>query len=336
MEAKRILKDVDVQFISLVSEGANQKTIIWKSAKPTEKPTFTRTIPISKTDDEKRLVYGIVYAPNEVDTDGDTMLAKDIEQMSYDFMNKARTNKVDDSHDFVADDGFVAESWILKSADPLFPDESVGSWAVGIKVTNDETWEKVKSGEIGGLSLAGTGTYEEVEKSVSRETKDGFIIRVAKKLGLKKDILDTAAEARVLQNVMWDGVYNLEDLLYNIMNNPLMPNRREVFLQAIDNFRSLAENNLEDQSVTKNKGEEMTTEELKKTVAEAVGTAVSEAVTPLTERVDALEKSVNERIEKIEKSTNGKTSTEGQETTVEKQTAYLWTGGLAEEIEEVA
>ncbi len=353
MEAKRILKNVDVQFISLVPAGANQKTILWKSEKASENPTFNKTIQFLKKDEDKRIVYGIVYAPDEIDTDGDTMAADEIEKMAYNFMKGARTNNVDDQHDYIADDGFIAESWLLKSADPMFPDEKTGSWAVGIKVTNDETWEKVKSGEIKGLSLAGVSEYEEVKKDVDvntekRETKDSFIKRIMKKVGLSKiDPVESAIEADVMRSILWDGMYSLEDVLNNVLNNRMMGGNsvgiREIMLSAIDNFRQLVEGNLTDEINKQNKEGEMTPDELK--------TAITEAINPLTEKMESieteiqtqkdaiseLEKSVNERIEKIEKATGGKKGIEGQDAEIEKEkSGFIWTTGMAGELEDVA
>ena len=43
---------------------------------------------------------------------------------------------------------FVAESWITKGSDPLFPDEPEGSWAVGIRVEDESLWASVKKGEL--------------------------------------------------------------------------------------------------------------------------------------------------------------------------------------------
>ena len=172
-KAKRVLKDVDVQFISLVHKGANQKTIVWKaddSAPTGEESSWTgdrskpvqKTIAILKTDEEKRMVYGIVYAPDEVDSDGDTMTAGEIEKAAHAFMKAARTGQIDKQHNYQAGEGYIAESWIVRKSDELFTEE--GAWAVGIKVENDETWQAVKKGEIGGLSLPALPTTKRSPK----------------------------------------------------------------------------------------------------------------------------------------------------------------------------
>src|SRR5690606_31643251 len=112
---KRFLKSVNVNFISLVDKGANQKTIIYKSAnKPANEDNYHKTIAIKKTDADKHEVYGIVYSPNEVDTEGDFTSAEVIKEMAYGFMKAGQTANVDKQHDYKPDDGFVAQSWIVQ------------------------------------------------------------------------------------------------------------------------------------------------------------------------------------------------------------------------------
>ena len=149
------LKNIRVEYISLVRKGANKKAIIWKSGDAD--PSRRWEIPIAKTNEEKRLVYGIVYSPGEMDSQGDYTDAEQIEKAAHLFMKGARTaTGVDRHHSFQPEDGaFVAESWIVKSGDPVFPDEPEGSWAVGIRIEDDDLWSEVKKGEIGGLSMGG-------------------------------------------------------------------------------------------------------------------------------------------------------------------------------------
>jgi hypothetical protein len=159
----RKLKKIDVSFISLVDKGANRKRLIFKNCEGAAS-AIEKTLPIKKYDDEQKMVFCIVYSPDEIDTQGDYAPADVIKEAAYNFMRSARTNNVDKQHDFVPDEGFVAESWLVKENDSVFPEEPLGSWAVGIKVENDETWQLIKSGEITGLSLAGLAVTEEVEK----------------------------------------------------------------------------------------------------------------------------------------------------------------------------
>jgi hypothetical protein len=156
------LTDIDITHISLVKEGANQKTFIYKSS--TSDGGYEHTIQIRKSDAEKGVVYGIVYAPDEVDSQGDFADAAAIEKAAYGFMKARNTNNVDKDHSFQNEDAYVAESWIVKAGDPIFPQEPEGSWAVAIKLESEELKKAAKAGELSGLSMAGKAMRESVEK----------------------------------------------------------------------------------------------------------------------------------------------------------------------------
>lgn len=175
----RKLKKIDVSFISLVDKGANRRRLIFKNNEGAVS-AIDKMLPIKKFDEDQKMVFCIVYAPDETDTQGDCASADVIKEAAYNFMRCARTNNVDKQHDFIPDEGFVAESWLVKENDPVFPEEPRGSWAVGIKVENDETWQMIKSGEITGLSLAGLAVTEEVEKqgdSILEKIRELFHIK---------------------------------------------------------------------------------------------------------------------------------------------------------------
>ena len=162
------LRDMKVDFLSLVSKGANGKRIIWKAGqspapdgktagdkKPEGADAFETPLRKLVKSDEKRMVYGIVYGPGQVDSQGEYAEKGEIEKAAYGFMKGLRLLNVDAQHDFDPKAAFVAESWITKGADPLFPDEPEGSWAVGIRVEDEALWASVKKGELAGLSMAG-------------------------------------------------------------------------------------------------------------------------------------------------------------------------------------
>lgn len=164
------LSDIAITHISLVKAGANKKSIIYKSSDI--EPLYAKEIAFKKSDDEKGIVYGIVYAPEQIDTDGDFASSDEIIKASYTFMKERNTTNVDKQHSFENVDAFVAESWIVKEGDPVFPDEPVGSWAVAIKLESEELKKAVKDGDIAGLSMAGTAVKkEEKELTIKADAK---------------------------------------------------------------------------------------------------------------------------------------------------------------------
>ncbi|PHO09772.1 hypothetical protein CPG37_07080 [Malaciobacter canalis] len=166
----KLLKNIKITHISLVKSGANQKEIIYKSSD--KEPLYAKQIQIKKSDEELGVVYGIVYAPASVDTDGDYTNADEILKAAYDFMKNKNTGNVDKDHTFEIEKAYVAESWILKENDAIFPDEPIGSWAVAIKLEDEELKKAVKDGDIAGISMAGTATKEDDETVSKADDKN--------------------------------------------------------------------------------------------------------------------------------------------------------------------
>lgn len=170
------LRNIVVEFISLVKKGANLRTVIYKSA---DESPMAWQVPIAKYDEEKGVVYGIVYAPDDTDSQGDHATAGEIEKASFAFMKSTNARQIDKNHSSNPEQAFVAESWIVKDHDSLFPDENIGAWAVGIKLESDELKKQVKDGDIEGLSMAGTAD-KYVKKSNISEEEEGLFSKFMK------------------------------------------------------------------------------------------------------------------------------------------------------------
>ncbi len=76
---KNRLSNIVVTHISLVKAGANNKTIIYKSSK--NAPQWQKDIEIKKSNTKEGIVYGIVYAPDEIDSQGDFAKADEIKRL---------------------------------------------------------------------------------------------------------------------------------------------------------------------------------------------------------------------------------------------------------------
>ncbi len=206
------LKDINITHISLVKAGANKRGIIYKSAN--EKPTYEKDIKLIKTDLEKGIVYGIVYSPDDVDTQGDSASADEIVKAAYEFMKSRNTLNVDKEHSFKVEKAFVCESWIIKANDPLFPNEKEGTWAVGIKLDDEELKEAVKKGDIAGLSMAGNAVKEDdktqTTKSESFSLKD-LTEAIKKAFTIEKNEGDETLDKEKLQEVLKEATKPLHE-----------------------------------------------------------------------------------------------------------------------------
>lgn len=145
------LTDLSVSFLSLVKTPATGKGLTLKTANGERATTFNLVV---KNDDMMR-AYGIVYAPDQEDAHGDTADADTIRRAQAEFMREGRLKNIDTEHSFTSEMAYVAESWLVRKGDPLFPDEPEGSWAVGIQIGDPDLWKKLKSGALTGISLAG-------------------------------------------------------------------------------------------------------------------------------------------------------------------------------------
>lgn len=109
--------------------------------------------PIVTKNVDKQIVYGVVYAPGEVDAHGEIMLADAIEEMAHKFlplMAEKGMAVIDQQHDNVPVAAYPVESWIETEEGKDWP---VGSWLLGVKIADPVVWKKVKDGEINGFSF---------------------------------------------------------------------------------------------------------------------------------------------------------------------------------------
>jgi hypothetical protein len=117
---------------------------------------------VFKSDDDKRIVYGVVLTPDEVDAQEDWLTKEDIEQTAHDYLVNARVVGSRHSNPI---DASVVESYIAPTdfyAEGQYGNQLVkkGSWVMAVKISDDSEWDKVKKGEYTGFSVGGFGTRE--------------------------------------------------------------------------------------------------------------------------------------------------------------------------------
>lgn len=120
-------------------------------------------------DDDKRIVTGPLMIPNKMilrrNSEGEPyyifFTRETIRKMAEKFFRTHKHNNTDIQHDNnITNDNTLIESWI--SEDKMY-DKAYkmgfalpqGTWYVSYKIKDDETWDKVKKGELKGFSLAG-------------------------------------------------------------------------------------------------------------------------------------------------------------------------------------
>lgn len=109
----------------------------------------TTWVRIQKFDRQTNIIYGVVYAPGELDNQGEVMFSDAIEQMAHRFMELDLSTAIDTFHDGVPNGCRPVESFIARKGDPDYPE---GAWVMGVRVTDDIA-DKVERGEVNGFSF---------------------------------------------------------------------------------------------------------------------------------------------------------------------------------------
>lgn len=160
--------------ISLVDDPAVESNFL-----TFKKEENTKSLLFSVKDEEQRIVTGLVMAANRpiLRVYGDFVYyimydKATINAMTERFLAAGFANNVDTMHNFELEDGiYLRELYIKDSERGIIPkgfeDVEDGSLFATYHIVNDEVWNKVKSGEFKGFSLA--GVFQEVEMSKQEE-----------------------------------------------------------------------------------------------------------------------------------------------------------------------
>lgn len=157
----RKITKANITHISFVPKAANKQHFLIVKADDGALNWQMET-PILKTDEEKRLVTGIVYEPDVVDTQGEFMEADAIEEAAHAFLVKHGATDI--RHNFVTNEKVaIVESSVAKADYELdgVPIRK-GTWTITAKIGDDALWEGIKQGEYTGFSMGGEGIREEV------------------------------------------------------------------------------------------------------------------------------------------------------------------------------
>ena len=132
--------------------------------------TVTGRFAIKKSDHDRRLVFGWAYvskdeAGNQTeDWSGDQLAPEELESAAYQFVKLYREGGEMHERGGVA---VLVESMVFtkeKQAALGIPEGTLPvGWWIGLKVTDESVWEKVKDGTYPMFSIEGTAVREELE-----------------------------------------------------------------------------------------------------------------------------------------------------------------------------
>lgn len=134
------------------------KWLVWaKPGQAPEKieiPTADFPVRITKSNDEKRVVFGVVLVPEEEDGQGDIYSHEEVELACHRYMLFSQRHNI--QHSQPAPQVETVESYIVKQKE-IWPDQEVspGSWVLGVFVGDDGIWKAIKEGRLTGFSIEG-------------------------------------------------------------------------------------------------------------------------------------------------------------------------------------
>ena len=175
-----------IDAISLVSSPAIEVDFIF-FGKDKNNLTF------AKVDEEKRELISPALIPNKqifrydpnTDSDYYVWFSKDtVKNAAYSYLKHNNHHKATYEHEQRVAGVLTVESWIKEGdqdkSNLYGYDLAVGTWFVKMKIENDELWQKIKEGELKGLSI------------------EGYFIDKLEKMGKstysKKEILESLAD----------------------------------------------------------------------------------------------------------------------------------------------
>jgi hypothetical protein len=168
-----------IDAISLVSAPAIEENMVYMSK-------AKNNLTLAKIDTEKQEIISPALIPlksiyrYDADTDSDyyVYFSKDtVKKCAYSYLKNNNHHKATYQHQDRVSGVLTVESWIIE--DPKLDKSSLygynlpkGTWMVKMSITNSDLWEKVKSGDIKGLSIEGffTSKYEAMQKQKQEPT----------------------------------------------------------------------------------------------------------------------------------------------------------------------
>ena len=154
-------QELAIDAISLVAAPAIESFFVFFGK---EKNNLT----FAKVDEEKRMLVSPALIPNKqifrydpnTDSDYYVYFSKDtVRKCSELFLKHNNHHKATHEHNERVSGVLTVESWIKEGdsdKSKLYGyDLPNGTWFVKMKITNDDLWQKVKSGELKGISIEG-------------------------------------------------------------------------------------------------------------------------------------------------------------------------------------
>ena len=214
-------QELAIDAISLVSAPAIEQDFVFFGK---EKNNLT----FAKVDEEKRMLVSPALIPNkqifryDPNTDSDYYVyfsPETVRKASELYLKHNNHHKATYEHQDRVSGVLTVESWIIE--DTKLDKSNLygfslpkGTWMVKLKISNDEIWERIKSGELKGLSIEGyfTNKFEQMQKKepTTEEVRTALKELLSKKKSIKVELASAADKILRELNLIFDDLGNQE------------------------------------------------------------------------------------------------------------------------------
>ena len=253
-------EELSIDAISLVSSPALEVDFVFFGK---EKNNLT----FAKVDEEKRELIAPALIPNkqiyryDANTDSDyyVYFSKDtVKKAAYSYLKHNNHHKATYEHQQRVAGVLTVESWIKEGdsdKSKLYNfDLADGTWFVKMKIENDDLWQRIKEGELKGLSIEGyfvdklekmgkQYTDEEIQTAYKELQAEGKINKI--ELGAIDDLIKADKEARKLIDTLTKEEALVNKKYYEIQKesktyNKLNKNYRKTVKKGKEVFKKLS------------------------------------------------------------------------------------------------
>ena len=249
-----------IDAISLVTSPAIEVDFVFFGK---EKNNLT----FAKVDEEKRELIAPALIPNkqiyryDANTDSDyyVYFSKDtVKKAAYSYLKHNNHHKATYQHEQRVAGVLTVESWIKEGdsdKSTLYNfDLPNGTWFVKMKIENDDLWQKIREGELKGLSIEGyfvdklekmTKTYtdEEIQTAYKELQAEGKIKVKKVILNSVKDLVKKYATVRKISNTFFDFLYDWNVIGKEIGSVSEMQKKIKNFVDETKDIQSEANKN---------------------------------------------------------------------------------------------
>jgi hypothetical protein len=167
MASPRVIVHATLQTLLAAAETNSEPHDIQKALDALVAEYETPPVAVFKIDQDRRMVWGWASVATRhgqpvVDLQQDVVGIEDLREAAHEFMGVRKLGRM---HETLHGIGDVRESIVFDKAlqDALGIDLGMEGWFVGVHVTDEDTWQRVRSGELRAFSVGGTGVREVIE-----------------------------------------------------------------------------------------------------------------------------------------------------------------------------